>query len=266
MKIYLDIFFLVNTAMNFVILMLESFFQNRRIYVRKLLLASLAGAVFALILLVTGIHRHILFLLLFYLAGSIFIVRLAFGKTTAGALVRNVVLFYCAAFVLAGLLEQLQNVFHKEGSLVLLLMGAGGILVFVYRISPWGRRWKEMSRRYYPVRLIYCGKKISGKGLLDTGNHLMEPISHRPVMIGEKKFLTPLLKTEPIPVMRYIPYHSIGKERGILAAFCADVLEIQDDGGAWHCQKKTWIAISENHLSADGEYELILHPDITNIL
>lgn len=95
---------------------------------------------------------------------------------------------------------------------------------------------------------------------MDTGNHLTEPFSRQPVIIGGRDFLTPLFSQEE-PVFRYIPYHSIGTESGMIPAFQAECLELEENG-RWQRLEKPWIAIYDSYVSADGEYELILHPDM----
>lgn len=261
MKIYLDVFLVINLGMNFVVLMLESFFQRREIRLRRLLSAAAVGGVLSALFLVSGVHRCPWLSMPLYLLGSAFIIRLAFGKTTPGAFVRNMVIFYLSAFVLAGFLVQLQGALGKWGGGALLLAGSGAALALAYRLVPLGSRWRERAERYFPICLRYGGQSVRGNGLMDTGNQLTEPISHRPVAIGGRDLVRRLLKEDDMPVFRYIPYHSIGEEQGVLPAFQAECLEVRE-GGKWRRQEKPWIAICDSYVSADGEYELILHPDM----
>lgn len=262
MKIYLDIFFLVNAGMNFVVLMIESFFQRRRIRLWRLALASAVGALLSVGVLVLGIHRYIWFFLALYLVVSAGILGIAFGRTTAGALIRNLIIFYVSAFLLAGMLMQLQNFLNIRGSSFLLLISAGSILYVTYRMVPAGKRWKKKTEQYFSVSLAYQCRSVHGNGLLDTGNHLTEPFSHKPVTIGEKKFIAPLFSHTEKPALRYIPFHSIGKTSGLLPVFQAEYLEVHGPDGLCHREEKPWIAIYDSYVSADGEYEMLLHPDM----
>lgn len=262
MKVYLDIFFLVNAGMDFVVLMLESFFQKRRVRLWRLILAAIAGAGISTGFLIFGVRRHIWLVLLLYLAGSIGILRIAFGKTTVGALIQNLVFFYIAAFLLAGILMQLQNVLGIQGGSFFLLAGAGATLVVVHHMIPAGRRWQSKTERYFPVSISCGAKSVHGIGLLDTGNHLTEPFSHKPVVIGEKKFVEPLFAGQEKPLIRYIPFHSVGENSGMLPAFRAECMEIKGPDGVCCIEKQPWIAVCENNVSVDGEYEVILHPDM----
>ena len=65
------------------------------------------------------------------------------------------------------------------------------------------------------------------------------------------------------PLMRMIPYHSVGKKMGMLCAFRAQRLEIECRGD-WQFVEDAWVAVCEECVSVDGEYEMILHPDMLN--
>ena len=261
MKIYLDIFFLVNMGMNFVIPLTESFFGQRSVKIRRLLLSSVTGAVIACGMLVAGLHRFMFLLVLCYLAVSILLIRIAFGKTTSGAFVRNIVMFYTTAFVLAGLLVQLQKVFHMPLTGVSMLAVMSFVLLLLRWLLPVIQKRQDQVTRYYRVRLRYGGGKIEGTALLDTGNCLYDPISRQPVMLGEEIFVRRLWKKEAEPVMRMIPFHSVGKNSGFLRAFQAESIEVEN-GGAWRRIESPWVAVCDKYVSVDGEYEVILHPDM----
>lgn len=261
MKIYLDIFFLINMGMNFVILLAESFFCQRAVRVRRLFASSALGALIACILVVLGIHRILPLMVVCYLAVSICMIRTAFGRTTPGALVRNILMFYVAAFILAGMLVQLQQSFQLPLTGIRMLSIMSFVLLILRRFLPRIQRRRDQIGRYYKVKLHYAGGQIEGTALLDTGNSLYDPISHKPVMLGNAMFVKRLWKKESEPVMRVIPFHSVGKEAGLLQAFQAETLEVLS-GGTWMCISKPWVAVCDRYVSVDGEYEVILHPDM----
>ena len=261
MKIYLDIFFLVNAGMNFVILLAESFFGQRNVRIPRLVLASVLGAVAACLMIVFSVHRIMPLFVFGYLIVSIVLIRLAFGKTTLGTMIRNLFLYYAVAFLLAGLLVQLQKVFHLPLTGITLLAVMVVVLLLLRWMLPKLRQRQEQAGSYYRVRLYYEGRRVEGNALLDTGNGLYDPISRRPVMLGEVSFLQRLWRQGEKPVMRIIPFHSIGKESGLLHAFQAESVEVEKDGH-WERISKPWVAVCDKYVSVDGEYEVILHPDM----
>ena len=102
---------------------------------------------------------------------------------------------------------------------------------------------------------------MTGNALWDTGNRLQEPFTGEPVMLGEQKLLSHLWKRGEEPVLRVIPFHSVGKETGLLRVFQADYAEVEKEK-QWYRVDNPWVAICEHYLSADGEYEMILHPEM----
>ncbi len=261
MKLYLDIFFLVNLGMNFVILMAESFFQNRKIALKRLTLTAAFGAGAACLCVVAGLHQVPVLLIVCYALMSIVLVRMAFGKTTIGTWVRNVVFFYTIAFLLGGILVQVKELFSFSLSGVVVLGLAGIFLLLLRWILPKWRRWQSAAGVYRRVRLYYQGNEAAGNALWDTGNRLQEPFTGEPVMLGERKFLSRLWKKGEEPVLRIIPFHSVGRETGLLHVFQADYIEVEKEN-EWCRVENPWVAICDYYLSADGEYEMILHPDM----
>lgn len=261
MKIYLDIFFLVNVAMNFSVFVMESFFQKKRIHLFRLAGTSALGGFLVTLFLISGIHRYRLLSLLVYAAGSAVLVRIAFGRTTVRTWGRNFILYYFTSFLLSGVLQYIQSIMRRQGSLLLILSGTGALLYLLYHFLPSIRRYEDKKVLYIPIRLWYKGRKIQGNGLLDTGNHLIEPFSGKPVVISGLDFVTPLFDREA-PLFRTIPFHAIGTEHGTLQAFQAECLETRTADGTWRRIEEPWIAIYNNQISVDEEYEMILHPDL----
>ena len=98
--------------------------------------------------------------------------------------------------------------------------------------------------------------------LIDTGNGLTEPISKKPVAILEEnewKKLKIWMKPEKYKI---IPYHSIGKERGMLEGYEIDALEIKSDAGDKRFDKVI-IAIFKGKISQKGSYQMILPPELS---
>ena len=60
--------------------------------------------------------------------------------------------------------------------------------------------------------------------------------------------------------VRYIPYHSIGKKEGVLLALKIDQMCIHRENECWI--KEPLIGVSEETISAEGEYKMILNPNL----
>lgn len=262
MKIYLDIFFLVNACMNFIILTAICMFRKRRIRLRRLLAASSAGAAAAAGILICGIHTYKILFALLYLPGICVLVGIAFGKTTVPAFLANLAAYFVMSCLLAALLMQMQGFVGASGKLSLLLLSGALFLGALYAGLPYFHKKREESGRYYRVSVVYQGRSIRGTALLDTGNELTEPFSGEPVCVADKVFFDRFFANGEKPVFRQIPFHSIGREAGVIPAFRADELVIACPGRQKVTRMRPWIAAAEGVVSVNGEYELILHPDL----
>ena len=123
---------------------------------------------------------------------------------------------------------------------------------------------KEYFRKNYQGKLhiFIKDRAITVNAFVDTGNHLYEPVSGRPVCLVEydvvKKYLNPdvmNLRTWPIP------YRTIGKCDGLLWGVTADKLIFQNK---WRKNIKSGCIIAFYHgkIGKSGEYGAIVHPDI----
>jgi len=96
------------------------------------------------------------------------------------------------------------------------------------------------------------------KGIIDTGNSLVEPISKKPVCLLEESVLQKLIEKESA-LYRAIPYRSVGCEKGIL--FGVEIPEIQITYDKEVLSWKKVICAGVNHkLSTRGTYQMIIHP------
>ena len=167
------------------------------------------------------------------------------------------------------------------------------ILISVGLIFLW-RLYKRKEKEIYEVELTFEGRSIKTKGLYDTGNCLYDPLYHKPVIVIERIVMDELLSKEYLDEfentksylkglgseeemaatleqsdtvkklllrLRIIPYSSIGKAQGMMFGIMLDQLMVHT-GKETICCKKITAAISENKLSPQEEYHVILHKEL----
>ncbi len=153
----------------------------------------------------------------------------------------------------------------------------------------WLYRWyKSTEREIYEVELFFNHQIVQTKGFMDTGNCLYDPIFKKPVMIIENSILERLVTSELLKDMnhvrltmeghnldgeqcniggeyahriRFIPYQSIGKARGMMIGLILDKVLIHTDKETI-CNEKVTAAIGDNHLSTKDDYHVILHKEL----
>lgn len=72
--------------------------------------------------------------------------------------------------------------------------------------------------------------KMEVLALVDTGNGLIEPISQKPVAVLDEEVWKRMRMWMKPERFKMIPYHSIGKERGLLEGYEVDALTVQGMG------------------------------------
>ena len=118
----------------------------------------------------------------------------------------------------------------------------------------------EEKDHIFCVRIYRGGAIICLNALYDTGNRLYEPISGKPVCIVKEEVFQKLLETEEENFIRYIPYRSMGKTKGVLRAVAITRMEILSDG-TW--QEKNGFYVAESTTDAmSAEYDMILHEKV----
>lgn len=140
------------------------------------------------------------------------------------------------------------------------IMGAGMI---GYLVLSWWMIKRKQKKKNMIWEVLLCNgeEEIAVKALVDTGNSLKEPISGKPVSIIDRESLK-LLQGVNVPERyRAIPYHSVGREHGIMEGYEIPEMIISEDGEKLRWQK-IMVGISENAVSAEGKYQMILHPDL----
>lgn len=140
----------------------------------------------------------------------------------------------------------------------LLGTGMAGYHVLSWWVTQMG---KKRQADIYKVKMKGSQNEIELDALLDTGNSLREPISGKPVLVVEEESFHKLLGARNPEKLKIIPYHSVGKENGIMEGYEVPEIVIKGREENWRC-RKVIVGVSKNKVSASGKYQMILHPDL----
>ena len=191
---YVDVYFLLNFAMVLVALSAASFITSEKTGWRRLLTASLVGALFALIpfFLSTGF----LLTVLLGFSGYVGSVWIAFGNRRKRRFFLPALFTLVTALVLGGALEALSYYmsFLKDG--IRLTFGVFlALLFFVFGFfSLWGKGLKrKMETLVVSISISVCGKEEVFYALVDSGSLLRDPEKGRPVILLKAAFAGDLL-------------------------------------------------------------------------
>lgn len=141
------------------------------------------------------------------------------------------------------------------------ILGAGGLAFLLFRRFQFGLKTKDLC-----TAVLRRGEsRVRTVGLVDSGNSLIEPVSGKPVCVAGKQ-LFERLWGQDTGVYRVIPYHSIGRKRGLLRGYLLPELELEMEGMKLRF-KDVYIAVSDEEIfhtdNADVEsVEIIINPGL----
>lgn len=194
--------------------------------------------------------------------GSLAMILIAFRVRTLRALVNLFERFFITAVCMGGVMLLLIKTFPDIGAHLTRVWGVLGMGAGCYLLSSHLYNRKLSGNSLCRATLIAKGSKITVRALLDSGNSLVEPISGKPVSVIERSLVTKLWEEEP-RIFRVIPYHSIGKQHGILKGYLLPELRVERNGVTKIC-RDVYIAVCEEYLSLEenegGSVRMILNP------
>ncbi len=295
LTVYLDVIWLLNFFFDLFLILLTGLILKRKLRWWKIITASLLGSSMVLFLFTPygQLASHPIAKLL----TSCFIVLLAFGFGRFRIFFQNLLSFYFVSFVVGG--GMLGTYFFFEFSMVfqdsVLLTNSnsfGDPISWTFVLIGFPIAWYYARHQFDQVEMtkiqydqivqvtIRLNEKVETvKGLIDSGNQLYDPISKTPVMIietGKVQHIIPpsilaiIEDDNPIEKMhevdtnwlnklRIIPYRGVGNDHQFLVAFKPDEVTIEKNSETI-VVSKVFVGLNGRSLSADGNYECIVHP------
>lgn len=256
-ELYIDVLFLVNFTMDYLLLLLVWKMLKCSATHLRICIAAAIGAIMTCIIVILPIPYAFLEFILFHVIVNTCMIRVGLKIKNIRSFFKALILLYIGAVFMGGIMTSLQQ-YVKIGSLFLVLAIAGyylslGIWNFVSRLQRW-------NQCHCKVELFLNGKKYELRGLIDTGNGLSDPLTGQPVSILDRETVKKLWGESDLQRMRFVPYQSIGKKEGVLPVFQVDKMCVMREETHWF--EKPLIGISEERISAGGDYEMILNPNL----
>ena len=260
MTVYLDVVFLENVLMNYIIVFATGVVLKNECKKWRIFLASLIGAVYTVVMYLNIIPIYSNFFMKLIL--SVAIIFIAFKPRSLKMLVKDSIIFYLVSFVFGGCVFALMYFLQPQmaqirngvyvGAYPIKIALIGGVVAFIviqisFKIVKTKLSKKDMI---YDVEVAVNKKSVKVKALLDTGNLLKDPITGFPVIVIEHRCLDSII---PIQILnnlekimggeidelisndefnkiisrfRMIPFSSLGKQNGLLLGIKADGVNI----------------------------------------
>jgi stage II sporulation protein GA (sporulation sigma-E factor processing peptidase) len=201
------------------------------------------------------------------------------GKIT---ILKAVCLLYIMTFLFGGMLNFAaygKNISVEQlllAGLILFILIRGAIFIYTF--------YKRSFDKICEVTISLDNRQIRLRGLVDTGNSLVEPISKKPVNIVPLEVVKELLTKKQMNYIRtfleygiesietdwdelsgicYIPYCSVGKKNGLLPAIKVERMRIIQGEKVSEITKPI-IGICQNEFVSDKRYHIILNPKLVD--
>lgn len=284
--VYADISFLINFAMDFCILWVTARLAGSRVMFKRIVVAAFIGGVYAVVYLIPEMARW--YSLPFKVIFSCLMIIIALCPRDRKEFLKAILFFYGINFMVAGASIATSFLFSRNtqeftfsyfwllgGIVCALVVGVWGKKYFLKQVIPTLLKFK--------IELKFNDMRCCGKGFLDTGNNLRDPLTNRPVIVAEYQMvknclpddmkqafeqssaendlLNSLAASSWANRLRLIPFTSIGKKNGILVGLRADEIII-DTGEQSIFHKNMVVGIYKDALSSEGDYQFLIPAEI----
>ena len=203
-EVYVDLYFLINTCMNLLTLMITATLLHRKVSRTRAWLAAALGGGWAVLALFFGMEGFLMILC----DGAIILLMsyivFATKKASLGMLLKCTAVGILTSMILGGVMTALYSLFNRidlplnteeENSASILVFALIAALASVATVQ--GGRFLGLSKKseYVTVNAVLFGKSVTLRAMVDTGNHLREPISGRSVIVADKARILAALPT-----------------------------------------------------------------------
>lgn len=294
MTVYIDIVFLENLIINYIIIYAVAIITKEKVKQIRLIAGSLIGAIYVVMYYISKLEWYVNVISKIVL--SIVMIYIIFNPKTFKKLMKQTILFYLVSFVFAGsslgiiYMVDYKSITIQNGVLVgdytIKTIILGAIIAFIIIVVGFKIVKNKISRTdlYCKIYITLNNKEIETIAMTDTGNLLKEPITNIPVIVvehtllyevlpkeilnnlenilgGDLKNIPHSIQEEFLPKLKVIPFSSLGKQHGMLLGIKADKIEIEQEEIRKTIEKGI-IGIYNKSLTKRGEYRALIGLEI----
>ena len=243
MKMYIDLFFIFNFIIDFIITLSVSIMLKRKSSYIRMILSSLLGG-FSSLLLFTSLNK-----ILIEIISIILMVVISFGYKGIRYVIKNILYMYILSTLLGGIIYLFNIKVSNNVFLSYLIIIIIAIEVMVLYIKE-NKKMKNIYNNYYKVDIYFkSNDKLSLIGFVDTGHNLYDPYKKRPIILISNKYY----RNDNFIL---VPYHTLSGN-GLLKCIKPDIIFIEGIG----YKGNVLVGFSDSPNLIDG-IDVILHKDV----
>ena len=278
-RIYIDIVFMTNFLMDYMLLRLVGKFLHLDGKRRRCVISAVFGSFVSCLLVCAPFKIIFPAAVLIHGGCAFFMASFAFRLKKGGLLAKTILALYFTAFVVGGIYQALET--ERTMTVKIFLLFLSGIYGTLYTLGCVTETFRFGRRNIFPVTLKYQGKLKQTYGFYDTGNLLMDPVKKQPVSIIKQELLGSLISKEQVKKLmdikdkpeelentgfvslHFLSCHTADGKKGLLLAVILDELLIQTPGRVIHVGKPV-LAITSEPSALGEEYEILLNSRLLN--
>lgn len=190
MVYYIEYVFLENFIIDFILLFITGKLIKRIIIFKRLIVASLIGALYVILAIYSGREFMTYFIVKFSI--SVLMIIVAFDSKGILMNIRVIICFYITSLIMAGIMTALYITYDKltvNAIGMSIFAGYAGLHFFFKEIKD------RISKHNYKRMVSICiGNKTKViQAYIDTGNSLTDPVTNKPVMVVNIECLRDIL-------------------------------------------------------------------------
>lgn len=255
-EVYIDVLFLSNFLMDYLLLLFLWKVLKCSTTHGWIFLGAVLGSFLTCMVIMLPIPFPILKLALFHVVVNTIMIKVGLKVKEKTLFWESFGMLYVGAFLLGGIMEHFRQ-YVRTGVLLL----AGMVIGYYLMRGVWSFASHLQRRQSTACRVVLhtCAGEYELQALLDTGNGLKDTLSGKSVSVIDRSVANEILGEKDMETIRYVPYQSVGKS-GVLPAVKIKKMCVYVEREYW--VDAPLIGISEEHISTNNAYQIILNPDI----
>ena len=283
--VYVDVLVILNTFVNYFLLLATSFALKEKTKRLRLLLGAFLGGVYALVVFLPEMGTIMSVVSRF--AAGLLIVLASFGYKTWKRFLKIFLVFILMTFLFAGFMIGMWLIFRPKGMLINnstvyfqislpVLVVSTSVCYVVSKVSLKFLNKNKPQKTICDVELTVFGQKLEGVAMLDTGNTLSEGFSGYPVVIctynfiksvipdggenffqGDVNSLCEITDEKWRKKLRVVSFMTVG-DTGLLPAFQPDKLTVDSS----YETDKVYVGIMNRKKYINESFDMLLNPNL----
>jgi stage II sporulation protein GA (sporulation sigma-E factor processing peptidase) len=288
--VYVDVLFLENFFMNYLLLYFVNRFCRCSAKVYKLLLSSAAGALYIFVIFYPSLQMFTSIII--KIVVSLIMLFIAFSPCSIKAFIKLTIIFYIEAFCIGGctlgiyylgkqasfdpnIQIHISPEFFITSILIALLLIKLGFDYF--------DNYFRAEKNKIELQILLDKKECTLTALIDTGNSLKDPLTNLPVVIvyfkaiygilpdnfknrfehnGDYTSIMEIIMNSSLkPRIRLLPFKALGTENGLLTGIKIDMIIARTKNKAVIISNPV-IALYDKPISIDDDYQALAYPEI----